>query len=212
MHQNWMRDYDPTTGRYVEADPLGLVDGASVYGYAMQNPGRYVDPRGERCTEFTRSDGTTGIHCIGPQTYCPSGDCGVYGPPPSDCTCEMPADVPPGYNYLQNVQIAESQLPSPLCLYCFYKQVRNKGPWDYKQQGRQYESFGNWNFGAMGAAAGISLGTLNAGAGWAQSRAGTSRREWGSPYNPFDSGSGDDPRDSRWIRSGFGYYQCGGGK
>ena len=42
-----MRDYDPTTGRYIEADPLGLVDGASVYGYALGNPGRFVDPRGE---------------------------------------------------------------------------------------------------------------------------------------------------------------------
>jgi RHS repeat-associated protein len=47
LHQNWMRDYDPTTGRYLQADPLGLVDGASVYGYAGQNPGRFVDPRGE---------------------------------------------------------------------------------------------------------------------------------------------------------------------
>ncbi len=46
LHQNWMRDYDPTTGRYVQADPLGLVDGASVYGYARQSPLRYVDPRG----------------------------------------------------------------------------------------------------------------------------------------------------------------------
>ena len=47
LHQNWMRDYDPTTGRYLQADPLGLVDGASVYGYGLQSPGRYVDPRGE---------------------------------------------------------------------------------------------------------------------------------------------------------------------
>ncbi len=47
LHQNWMRDYDPTTGRYMQADPLGLVDGASIYSYALQNPGRYVDPRGE---------------------------------------------------------------------------------------------------------------------------------------------------------------------
>lgn len=43
LHQNWMRDYDPTTGRYVQADPLGLVDGASVYGYALQSPLRYSD-------------------------------------------------------------------------------------------------------------------------------------------------------------------------
>lgn len=43
LHQNWMRDYDPTLGRYLQADPLGLVDGASVYGYALQNPGRYSD-------------------------------------------------------------------------------------------------------------------------------------------------------------------------
>jgi RHS repeat-associated protein len=47
LHQNWMRDYDPTTGRYLQADPLGLVDGASVYGYVKQNPGRWVDPKGE---------------------------------------------------------------------------------------------------------------------------------------------------------------------
>lgn len=47
LHQNWMRDYDPTLGRYLQADPLGLVDGASIFGYALQNPGRYVDPRGE---------------------------------------------------------------------------------------------------------------------------------------------------------------------
>jgi RHS repeat-associated protein len=32
LHQIWMRDYDPTTERYLEPDPLGLVDGASVYG------------------------------------------------------------------------------------------------------------------------------------------------------------------------------------
>jgi hypothetical protein len=43
-----MRDYDPTTGRYIQPDPLGLIDGSSVYGYAGQNPGRWTDPRGEQ--------------------------------------------------------------------------------------------------------------------------------------------------------------------
>ena len=47
LHQNWMRDYDPTTGRYLEPDPLGLVDGASVYAYAGQNPMMLIDPSGE---------------------------------------------------------------------------------------------------------------------------------------------------------------------
>ncbi len=47
LHQNWMRDYNPTLGRCMQADPLGLVDGASIYGYALQNPGRYTDPTGE---------------------------------------------------------------------------------------------------------------------------------------------------------------------
>lgn len=47
LYQNWMRDYDPTTGRYLQADPLGLVDGASVYGYARQNPTRHTDPTGK---------------------------------------------------------------------------------------------------------------------------------------------------------------------
>ncbi len=52
LHQNWMRDYDPTTGRYMQADPFGLVDGASVYGYALQNPGRYVDPTGQAIPRY----------------------------------------------------------------------------------------------------------------------------------------------------------------
>ena len=56
-----MRDYDPTTGRFILADPLGLVDGASVYGYAGQNPGRWIDPRGENATVLAP------VVCTGPQ-------------------------------------------------------------------------------------------------------------------------------------------------
>ena len=42
-----MRDYDPTTGRYIQADPLGLVPGPGVYDYAYQNPMYWTDPTGE---------------------------------------------------------------------------------------------------------------------------------------------------------------------
>jgi RHS repeat-associated protein len=54
LHQNGMRDYDPTTGRYLQADPLGLVDGPSVYGYARQSPVRWTDPRGLDSTNFDK--------------------------------------------------------------------------------------------------------------------------------------------------------------
>ena len=67
LHQNWMRDYDPTTGRYMQADPLGLVDGANVYGYARQSPGRYVDPRGEESGGMSFPSPIPGVFIPGTQ-------------------------------------------------------------------------------------------------------------------------------------------------
>ena len=77
MHQNWMRDYDPTTGRYIEADPLGLVDGASVYGYAGQNPMMNIDLRGEDTIAIPGVGG--GINIGGAIGQIGKGLLGVYG-------------------------------------------------------------------------------------------------------------------------------------
>ncbi len=46
LHYNWHRSYDPTVGRYTQPDPLGFVDGPSVYAYAGGSPGQAVDPDG----------------------------------------------------------------------------------------------------------------------------------------------------------------------
>jgi RHS repeat-associated protein len=43
--QNWMRDYDTQTGRYVESDPIGLGGGINTYVYAL-DPLTQVDPEG----------------------------------------------------------------------------------------------------------------------------------------------------------------------
>jgi RHS repeat-associated protein len=46
LHYNWHRHYDPTTGRYLQPDPLGFVDGASVYSYAVSSPQMRTDAEG----------------------------------------------------------------------------------------------------------------------------------------------------------------------
>ncbi|SDR49115.1 RHS repeat-associated core domain-containing protein [Rhizobiales bacterium GAS113] len=43
---NWNRHYDATMGRYLTADPLGFVDGPSVYAYAKNSPAMVADPNG----------------------------------------------------------------------------------------------------------------------------------------------------------------------
>lgn len=43
---NYFRTYDPSTGRYLESDPIGLVAGLNTYGYVDQKPLSYVDPFG----------------------------------------------------------------------------------------------------------------------------------------------------------------------
>jgi RHS repeat-associated protein len=43
---NYFRDYDPSIGRYVESDPVGLKAGINTYAYVGQDPLGGVDPLG----------------------------------------------------------------------------------------------------------------------------------------------------------------------
>lgn len=47
LYYNYHRDYDPTLGRYIQADPIGLAGGYNLYRYANANPVGYVDPDGQ---------------------------------------------------------------------------------------------------------------------------------------------------------------------
>lgn len=118
--------------------------------------------------------------------------------------------APPGVDVVSHMVIARLHGGASLMAYVwFYQMVRNHGPWDYKQSHPQYANFGNFHYGAIGAAAGIPDGVLLRGAGAAQILAGTSNPVEFAQYHAVDA-YGDDPVDQSWIKAGIDYARRSG--
>lgn len=47
LHYNWRRYYEPSTGRYITIDPIGLSGGQNLYAYVNHDPINALDPTGE---------------------------------------------------------------------------------------------------------------------------------------------------------------------
>lgn len=102
----------------------------------------------------------------------------------------------------------------------FKEQVQDKAPWDYKYltpDHKVYEPFGNFNYGATGAAAGYSLDTLYRVAGWIQQHGGDASAGSGTTSPTLldaylgRSGSypyGDASLDAGYIQQGYSYAKC----
>jgi RHS repeat-associated protein len=46
LHYNYFRDYDPSTGRYAQSDPIGLISGVNTYAFVGANPNSWLDSTG----------------------------------------------------------------------------------------------------------------------------------------------------------------------
>ncbi len=87
---NHHRHYDAVTGRYTQPDPLGFVDGPSVYQYAMNSPFMNTDPTGQAHTTVIRPIPVPpsilpGARSNLPFSPIPNSGSSACPPPPGDC-------------------------------------------------------------------------------------------------------------------------------
>ena len=80
LYYNYFRDYDPTLGRYVESDPIGLMGGNNTYYYTNANPIKYIDCFGlaTSCISYVQCSSALFIALVFcTQTTICIDDCGI---------------------------------------------------------------------------------------------------------------------------------------
>jgi RHS repeat-associated protein len=185
------RYYSPELGRFLSEDPIGNDGGINHYAYAGNDPILFVDPMG---LSPASGRGT----CIG---------------------CPPPPPAPDGADVDQNIQFVQelNTVPNPGSYTAWFLLICcSTSPWNYKSQGAQYDAFGNFNFGATGAALGIPDDVLLRGAGlakWPQLPHDENGNDYdnngnyGNPLGPYPYGNQNDKQED--ILQGMRYFKNG---
>ncbi len=123
--------------------------------------------------------------------------------PPSD-PCAIPKH-PPTANVDNNIFLTMSFGP----VFWMSMVAYPHASWDYNKQG-PYDDFGNFNYGATGAALGIPDQVLLRGAGlykWTRDTLGGGADPDGSPLGPFPYGNAANKQN--WVQKGIDYVKHG---
>ena len=231
------RAYDPEIGRFCTPDPIvpepGYPPALNRYSYVYNNSLKYIDPSGHSADWFNEAwrEEFWEVHGKAPtqadyewryaSMVIASG--GHLSP------IELPNVplAPEGVDIDENIKTTQAYATVGNLLsftslahlritihqaaaMVWFRRIQPGGEWDYKRINlEKFENFGNFNFGATGAALGIPDETLLKGAGFVHQIQGSGggQGEFSILPGKGEYPYGDDPRDSAQIKAGIHYYR-----
>jgi hypothetical protein len=166
----------------VAQDPKEFASGDSnLYGYTNENPISNVYPYGLE-----------------------TGAVSLASSPGHACSCPPVPKYPCGRSP-QNTLANSTFLDIPELI----RNNENRGPYDFKREGIQFDDAGNFNFGLEAASKGIGPIFAHLGAGFYHQYHGAyDPSADGTWWNPLSFG-GDSPNGHEQIDNGYQYQGCG---